>query len=355
MTMSPTEHSKAAEEAAWWLHRLKQDHTPEVQAAFVSWVRKASIHLEEFLFAQAIWRELDQVDPTLRARYEDGVGQRSVVDFPATREAPMAQPLRSRRRLPWKIGVAAMLAMIAIAAILWAAAPFGANMYATVVGEQRAIKLADGSVMHLNTRTRAEVHYSSSSRTVRLQTGEALFTVERDPLRPFVVITDSARVRALGTAFNVYRRSEGDTHVSVVDGAVQLTVPGSQENSTSQAAMQSSSSHEIRLARGDEAQVVRGRIVRTEAPDVQRAVAWRARELVFSGRPVEEIAAEFNRYNKAQIRVEGETLQKHRMSGVFAADDPTPFVRFLSKEPGVAVTRDGDKVVIQATDVHRGE
>src|SRR5690349_20668988 len=54
--------------------------------------------------------------------------------------------------------------------------------------------------------TLLEVDFSAKSRAVRLIAGEALFQVAKDAARPFVVAAGDARVRAIGTAFNVRLR-----------------------------------------------------------------------------------------------------------------------------------------------------
>ena len=53
----------------------------------------------------------------------------------------------------------------------------------------------------------------------------ALFVVEHDTARPFIVSAGTAKIRAVGTQFNVYRRSTG-TDVAVVEGVVQVTADG---------------------------------------------------------------------------------------------------------------------------------
>jgi ferric-dicitrate binding protein FerR (iron transport regulator) len=50
---------QASEEAAVWLQRLRVEDSPRVRAEFSAWIRKGATNLEEFLFAQAIWKELD--------------------------------------------------------------------------------------------------------------------------------------------------------------------------------------------------------------------------------------------------------------------------------------------------------
>ena len=57
-------------------------------------------------------------------------------------------------------------------------------------------------------------------------TGQALFTVAKDPRRPFVVSADHTRVRAVGTQFDVQKRTSGTT-VTVLEGRVAILTPAS--------------------------------------------------------------------------------------------------------------------------------
>jgi transposase len=52
--------------------------------------------------------------------------------------------------------------------------------------------------------------------------GEALFVVEHNPGRPFIVSANRTKIRAVGTQFNVRRRLD-DTDVTVLEGVVQVT------------------------------------------------------------------------------------------------------------------------------------
>ncbi|MFC7298279.1 FecR domain-containing protein [Herminiimonas aquatilis] len=125
-------------------------------------------------------------------------------------------------------------------AILMVAAPTGwlaynelsrrnsANHYATNTGEQRAITLADGTKIQLNTSTEIDVAYDQSRRLVILHGGEILIETALDPLafatvmsRPFMVNTKQGDIRAIGTRF-VVRQDDGRSRVSVLQGAVEL-------------------------------------------------------------------------------------------------------------------------------------
>jgi transmembrane sensor len=203
--------------------------------------------------------------------------------------------------------------------------------YVTATGDQQSIKLRDGSLVQLNTHSRIEATYSAGARQVRLLEGEALFIVAQDPARPFRVYTDSATIQAIGTQFNVYRRVNG-TRVSVVEGIVQVSRPAAAP---------------VRLEAGAEADIAADRVTRTAKPDVDRAVAWRARRLVFHSDRLEDVAREFNRYNRDQIRLDGVGVADRRISGVFDADDTQPLIEFLNAQPGFSVTQAGRETVIR--------
>jgi ferric-dicitrate binding protein FerR (iron transport regulator) len=53
------------------------------------------------------------------------------------------------------------------------------------------------------------------------------------------------------------------------------------------------------------------------------------------------VAEEFNRYNRARIVIEDESLQAEEVTGTFQSDQPAALVRFLTNLPGVIVRDDG--------------
>src|SRR5690606_34920469 len=145
-----------------------------------------------------------------------------------------------------------------IAAGVWAVLLSGGQTYATAVGEQRRIELTDGSVVHLNTRSRLEVAFTDGARDIRLLEGEATFTVEGDPARPFSVHAGTNIIRAIGTQFNVLRRPSGTT-VQVIEGEVRVSTDTLQEP----------------LSIGEEARIDdSGHLKKRRAPDVSNLAAW---------------------------------------------------------------------------------
>ena len=93
--------------------------------------------------------------------------------------------------------------------------------YVTAIGEQRTIQLDDGSRIILDTSSEVAVRLTGNRRSVTLTAGQAMFDVQGDPARPFVVAAGDTKVTAIGTRFDV-RRSGAGARVILVDGRVDV-------------------------------------------------------------------------------------------------------------------------------------
>lgn len=89
----------------------------------------------------------------------------------------------------------------------------------TATGEQREIKLADGTLINLNTHSAIDVRFDEKRRLIVLQEGEILIETGHNDARPFIVQTREGDLRALGTRFIVKREDDG-TRLSVLQSAV---------------------------------------------------------------------------------------------------------------------------------------
>lgn len=334
-----------AEDAAAWLIRLEEDASPACKAEFSAWLARSPLHVEQYLLVTAAYRELDGLDPAHEidvASLGDGTtgAGSNIVSLGATvrrylgRETSAAQQPQSprRARTAWYVaGLAATLSVLAIG--VWRLAPsWSTENYATAIGEQRAIKLGDDSVVQLNTRSKVQVRLSDDAREVRLVEGEALFAVEHDPKRPFRVVSDNAVIQAIGTQFNVYRHG-GATTVAVVQGAVKI--------STAQDAGETLKAGQVAVI--DNA----GDVKQRATDDVSRQIAWRQRKLDFRGATLNEVAEQFNRYNRLSLRIDSEEIAHRKLNGVFNADEPHALLDFLAQDPNVEFRKSDGEIVIR--------
>ncbi len=81
--------------------------------------------------------------------------------------------------------------------------------------------------------------------------------------------------------------------------------------------------------------------------DITATTAWMQRKLIFDGSKLSEVADEFNRYNRRQLVIEGDTLPDFHVSGVYSTD-PASLLRFLREQPGVKVTESESEIRIEA-------
>ena len=91
-------------------------------------------------------------------------------------------------------------------------------------GRKSEFRLQDGSVIFLNSESSVSFHeaFSDTARIVWLD-GEAFFDVAEDSLKPFYVVSENIKIKALGTSFNVngFSVSEGIS-VSLASGKVAV-------------------------------------------------------------------------------------------------------------------------------------
>ncbi|MBL8270909.1 FecR family protein [Steroidobacter sp.] len=332
------------EDAASWLIRLETEPTAGCKAEFSAWLAQSPLHVQNFLLVSAAYRELDGLKEANSIDVEQLIGEwtaeeaGNVVAMNASVAAATTLPLASTsekvttRASKWTaLRFAAGIAAVAL--VGWQiAGTLLTPRYTTAIGEQRTIKLQDASRIEMNVRSRIEVDLSAANRDIRLLDGEALFSVEHDPSRPFRVITDYAVVQAIGTEFNVYRR-EGMTTVAVVGGVVRIT--------PTKGTAQTLAAGQVADIRND------GSVVRHPPDEVARQTAWRQRKLDFRGASLSDVAAEFNRFNRVQIQIGDPEIAQRELNGVFNADEPQALLNFLRNDRDVRVEDSGEQVTIR--------
>jgi transmembrane sensor len=215
------------------------------------------------------------------------------------------------------------------------------QQFKTKFGEQRSILLDDGSRVTLNTASTIEVELGKRRRLVRLVEGEALFDVAHDAGRRFDVHAGNAVLRVVGTQFNVDLR-QSQTTVTVVEGRVQVAPETT-------GGMPAPPPDALILAAADRVVITRAGLgAPLHGANIAAATSWTQHQLVFEHRPLIEVAAEFNRYNRDKVVIEGAELEQQEVTGVFQSNDPASFVAFLGSLPGVRVREGADGAHIVA-------
>ncbi len=332
-----------AEQAGEWF--VANDEGPldaQDSADLAAWLKTSPVHIEEFLAVSTIARDLKE------ARTDSEYSLEAILARAKATDDTPVQPLRSRVIDALKAGTSgrwltAVVAMAACAVLSlgvlmrWNVRPMqhpsapdgiAALHFETRHGEQLSRRLADNSVLHLNTDSAVTIRYGKTERLVMLTSGQADFEVAHEPDRAFRVIAGSAEVLDLGTKFDV-RLERDSTVVTVVEGRVAVGPWNSSQNHSPRY-IQLSADQQIRMSEGEWPAA-------PVAVDAQSATAWLRREIVFDHEPLERVATEYNRYTSKPIEIATPALRNLQISGVFATDDPEAFIAFLRSLKGVRV------------------
>ncbi len=266
---------------------------------------------------------------------------------PETGAVPAPAPARTTRALSrswrWPLAAAATVALSVATyhfGTLSAPQPLGPGTRA----------LADGTVVELNGAAVIVSDFTSTERRVRLERGEAHFTVTKDAARPFTVTAAGVAVRAVGTAFNV-RLADAAVEVLVTEGQVRLqppSAPAPLENSPASPL----ASPEPMLAARQRAVVA---ITPSATPpeiatltpgEIARVLAWQHRLLNFTATPLGDIVAAYNRRNATQLVLADPGLAALRVSASLRSDNVHGFVRLLETGFGVRAELRGDSEIL---------
>lgn len=222
--------------------------------------------------------------------------------------------------------VAAAAALLVVGVTLVAGWPADGDRYATRIGEQRKLMLADGSRVMLDTDTAMTVKFVDGARRVSLDHGQAYFTVAHDAARPFSVDAGGARVLATGTQFDVHR--DGDTvDVTLVEGSVRVSADDRPV---------------ARLRAGQALTLNSGRLSAIKAVDTAPATAWTRGRIVLDGMTLQDAVTAVNRYVDTPVRLDTPGFADARISGTVDTGDARSFAAAVTAVLPLKAQTDSD-------------
>lgn len=310
------------DDAARWFVRLQEPAvSADEQQRFDAWLNQHPQHRDEFQLLQGLWTAADLLPaPRLKALAEN-------------------QPARRERRPLLRYAVAASVLAVALGLGLFSGLNHPGSYsaeFSTALGERKHVALPDGSVIDLNSRSRLQVHYEKDRRLIELSEGEAMFSVEHDSSRPFVVEAGSGKITVTGTRFDV-RRDVTQTRVAVEQGTVKVQGHDAPDNEF------------INLTAGLGTHVdAQGKVAAAYAVNPAELTAWRGGKLVFNNARLSEVAAEVSRYREQPLTVSNPGVANLRLTSVFKSDNTDALLKALPNILPVAIRTlaDGSQEII---------
>lgn len=234
-------------------------------------------------------------------------------------------------RWAWRLTVAALLVGAAVLAVFYG--PQGASQTTVAVaeGEQRVVKLGDGSTARLVGAARfsypSDVE-ETDRRRVSLERGRAYFDVVPRDEASFVVTTPTATATVLGTQFGVATGAD-TTGVVLVEGSVQVA---SAEGRDESVVLESEERSTVR--RGQEPSP-------PTSVDLSEALGWTGL-FVFRSMPLESIAQRLSQHYDVTITV-APSLADEPVTGDFERKQSvSQILDALARTLGAEVEAQGD-------------
>lgn len=338
----------AREDAAAWSDALRENHgDAELRRAFEQWRLQSAENAEAFA----------GIDTSYQQALAAG-GSNALMSMRSQTLARVSARTKrnGRRHVVIAAGLAATV-MVALMVVVLSGGSWqelqllqekaryalsGDTVYRTAPGERLAVTLQDGTLLTLNTDTRAVVQYRDDARNVTLVSGQALFEVAKDPDHPFVVTAGDRRITALGTAFDV-RVSDRDFAVTLIEGRVSVE-PAAQQGATRPVALRTE------LSPGEQLVVVAAAPApQIRKADTKRAISWRDGQVIFQNDLLVDALAEINRYGGRRILLADESLGDLRISGAFNTGNASGFVATLTSYFDVRVVESDDQRIVLGT------
>ena len=302
----PTDRDALRKEAAAWFARMKAPDGQQSRFAFEAWRRADPAHDAAYRSIEKSWRDaaLVAVTETGRNRSLDQV------------RAPFhGRPQWQKVAACFLIAGAALgLCFVASRSLL----PPARAQIANAIGSPRTMRLADGSMVTLDTDSAITTNFGGPRRLIDVLRGRVRFDVAHDPAHPFVVGAQGGQVVARGTVFDVDTTHRA-LEVTLYRGAVDVRID----------ARDGRPATTRRLVPGQ-------RIVeRDRTGDLAISAApagedrWVSGMLSFDATPLGQVVTQTNRYSTSHIDVDP-SVADIKVDGTFRIGDNNDLVRSLA-------------------------
>jgi len=218
-------------------------------------------------------------------------------------------------------------------------------------GERAIYSLSDGSrvILHAGSRLEVPVNFNNENRELFLE-GEAYFEVSHDPDKPFVVNSEEAYTRVLGTKFLVQAWPEESRNVEVIveEGRVAL----GDKRTISTTAQQ-----EVVITLNQ-----KGVLTAEDGPsvfdvtDLHWHLGWTEGRLVFEDRQLSEILPRLERWYAVEINSETDEIAEKRLTAEIDYSQPmTEVLMGIALSLDLEIDKEDRKITFRASGDQQGQ
>ena len=201
---------------------------------------------------------------------------------------------------------------------------------ATSINEKnRLVNMPDGSTVTLNRSSQLTFpdSFDENIRKVELK-GEAFFDIRHDASRPFIVEAGNARVKVLGTSFNIITDSNNNSiEVYVKTGRVLLSTPDGLNEVTIEPGYIGKIENNIPY------------LVRNINPNY---LSWNTEVLTYNGTDLEQVIEDIKRVHNIRVEVSDTSILEHRITTEFNNNSPETIIQLICNSFSLTFEKKGE-------------
>ena len=200
-------------------------------------------------------------------------------------------------------------------------------------GKHKRIQLPDGTSVILNAGSviRYPEVFDPETRLIELN-GEAFFDVKKDASTPFIVNTQDADIRVLGTSFNIKAYHEDEQlMVSVQSGKVQVDMPESM----------------TRLIANEQLLLDKGNgEFQKKKEDIKRVKSWIHGGLYFNRTPIHSVVLELQRMYNCEIVFDPHSVYDEYIYGEHDNKSLESVLKSIQYSTDIRFKKEGERYVL---------
>lgn len=175
------------------------------------------------------------------------------------------------------------------------------NKVVTSRGGEYKLILSDGTKVWLNADSRFEFpsKFVGQERRVYVE-GEVYFEVAKDVSHPFVVTTKQAKVRVLGTSFNVRAYPDEIYRTTLLEGCVEVLYK-----------------KDVVKLQPHEQWILDGDVGRVAPVNMRMAASWKNGSFAFDDEPLLNVFQELERWYDVHVFIANEEIREMKFTGIF--------------------------------------
>ncbi len=196
------------------------------------------------------------------------------------------------------------------------------------------IVLPDGSLISLNAESKLEYpeEFTGNERKVKL-TGEAFFKVTKNTEKPFIIETENAEVKVLGTSFNVNTKlSENKVEVFVETGLVELK-------------RRNNGKEKLLIEPGDVGVLTKDKLEKSVNTN-HNIIAWKTHEIIFREDKLSDVIHILNRVYNTNIICENKEVLNLNYTSTFVNQEISSVINVICVTFDLKVEYKNDKIYL---------